>query len=130
VTQPAGEVVKPNSWKSITDEGMPVHGRPYEKGNLYIHFNVKFPDTLSAPQVAAIRSVLPPPKRDEQNGSMDLDTEQVRPLPLPAPFSSTPIQYHVFSEGLPLQQLSDVRRAAAATDFHRTAELSDFLDLV
>jgi DnaJ family protein A protein 2 len=51
VTQPAGEVVKPGAWKSITDEGMPVHGRPYEKGNLYIHFNVKFPDTLTQQQV-------------------------------------------------------------------------------
>ena len=30
---------------------MPVHGRPYEKGNLYIHFNVKFPDPLEAWQV-------------------------------------------------------------------------------
>ena len=51
VTQPAGEVVKPGAWKSVADEGMPVHGRPYEKGNLYIHFNVKFPDHLEAWQV-------------------------------------------------------------------------------
>lgn len=130
MTQPAGEVVKPNSWKSITDEGMPVHGRPYEKGNLYIHFNVKFPETLSAPQVAAIRTVLPPPKHDEQNGSMDLDTEHVRPLPRPAPFSATPYQFYVLLGELPSQQLSDVRKAAAAIGYHRIAELSDFMDIV
>ncbi len=44
-------MVKPGAWKSVADEGMPVHGRPYEKGNLYIHFNVKFPDHLEAWQV-------------------------------------------------------------------------------
>ena len=57
MTSPAGEVVKPGAWKSVADEGMPVHGRPYEKGNLYIHFNVKFPDALTQQQVPS--AVLP-----------------------------------------------------------------------
>lgn len=86
VSQPAGEVVKPNSWKCIMDEGMPVHGRPYEKGNLYVHFNVKFPTTLTRQQVAAIQQVLPSAPRDSsENGTMDVDSENVRPHPLLAP---------------------------------------------
>ncbi len=32
VSEPPGKVIKPNSWKSIQDEGMPVHGRPYREG--------------------------------------------------------------------------------------------------
>jgi hypothetical protein len=35
-----GEVIKPNSFKVVTEEGMPVHTRPYIKGNLYIKFEV------------------------------------------------------------------------------------------
>ena len=57
---------------------MPVHGRPYEKGNLYIHFKVVFPDELSQDQVGALRSILPGPKPSAPlNGSMDVDSEQV-----------------------------------------------------
>ena len=78
IAEPPGKVIKPNSWKSIQDEGMPVHGRPYEKGNLYIHFKVVFPDELSQDQVGALRSILPGPKPSAPlNGSMDVDSEQV-----------------------------------------------------
>ena len=79
VSQPAGEVIKPGAWKSIVDEGMPVHGRPYEKGNLYVRFNVQFPDTLTRQQVTALQKALPPPPAAAaENGSMDVDSEQVR----------------------------------------------------
>ena len=82
VAEPPGKVIKPNSWKSIQDEGMPVHGRPYEKGNLYIHFKVVFPDELSQEQVGALRSILPGPKPSPPlNGSMDVDSEQARVPP-------------------------------------------------
>ena len=61
---------------------MPMHGRPFEKGNLYIHFKVVFPEELSQEQVGALRSVLPGPKPSASlNGSMDVDAEQVRALP-------------------------------------------------
>lgn len=66
-----GHIVKPDSWEKILEEGMPVHGRPFDKGNLYIHFDVEFPDTLSDEQVSALRSVLPAPALE--NGSMDTD---------------------------------------------------------
>ncbi|KAF9595935.1 hypothetical protein IFM89_006216 [Coptis chinensis] len=32
-----GEVVKPDQFKEINDEGMPMYQRPFMKGKLYIH---------------------------------------------------------------------------------------------
>lgn len=36
-----GQVIKPHSFQVVSDEGMPVHGRPFVKGNLYINFDVR-----------------------------------------------------------------------------------------
>ena len=69
LSSPEGSVIKPGSWHCVHDEGMPVHGRPYEKGNLYIHYNVVFPESLADPQVAAIKGVLAGP------GDADIDME-------------------------------------------------------
>jgi len=68
VTTP-GEVIKPDSFKCINEEGMPMQGRSYLKGNMYIRFNVEFPDTLEPQQIAALQSVFP----NQSNGVMDLD---------------------------------------------------------
>ena len=46
-----GEVIKPDTFKSIREEGMPTHGRPFQKGNMYVHFVVVFPDTITVQQV-------------------------------------------------------------------------------
>jgi len=58
VRHAAGTVVKPDTWMRVADEGMPTHGRPYEKGNLYIHYTVEFPDSVSLEQVRALREIL------------------------------------------------------------------------
>ncbi|KAG2333565.1 hypothetical protein Bca52824_004745 [Brassica carinata] len=58
-----GEVVKPDSYRAISDEGMPMHQRPFMKGKLYIHFTVEFPESLSSVQTKAIEAVLPKPTR-------------------------------------------------------------------
>ena len=71
-----GEVIKPDSWKCINEEGMPVHGRPYEKGNLYIRFSVKFPESLSSEEVQHLRQVLPAPPQPQAPMSED-EPEQV-----------------------------------------------------
>lgn len=42
VTTEPGEVIKPDSFRVIQEEGMPAHGRPFLKGNLYIQFEVGF----------------------------------------------------------------------------------------
>ncbi|KAK4369595.1 hypothetical protein RND71_013387 [Anisodus tanguticus] len=45
-----GEVVKPDLFKGINDEGVPIYQRPFMKGKLYIHFLVEFPDSLRPEQ--------------------------------------------------------------------------------
>lgn len=79
VTLP-GEVIKPDSWKCINEEGMPVHGRPYEKGNLYIRFAVKFPESLSSEEVQQLKQVLPSPPQPQAPMSED-EPEQVNCSP-------------------------------------------------
>jgi len=69
-TQP-GEVIKPDSWKCIDGEGMPIENHPFDKGNLYVQFNVTFPDSLTPTQVTAIKKVLP--TGPAENGAMQLD---------------------------------------------------------
>ncbi|TXG73510.1 hypothetical protein EZV62_002089 [Acer yangbiense] len=67
-----GEVVKPDSFKAINDEGMPMYQRPFMKGKLYIHFTVEFPDSLTPDQVKALEAVLPPKPMSEMT-DMELD---------------------------------------------------------
>ncbi|KAJ0083447.1 hypothetical protein Patl1_30235 [Pistacia atlantica] len=67
-----GEVVKPDSFKAINDEGMPLYQRPFMKGKLYIHFTVDFPDSLTPDQVKALAAVLPP-KPSSELTDMELD---------------------------------------------------------
>ncbi|KAI3915023.1 hypothetical protein MKX01_039525 [Papaver californicum] len=54
-----GEVVKPNSFKSVDDEGMPMYERAFMKGKLYIQFTVEFPGSLTMEQCKALEGVLP-----------------------------------------------------------------------
>jgi DnaJ family protein A protein 2 len=67
-----GEVVKPDSYKAISDEGMPIYQRPFMKGKLYIHFTVEFPESLSPDQTKAIEAVLPKPSTT-QLSDMEID---------------------------------------------------------
>jgi hypothetical protein len=39
----AGEIVKPGDILIVRGEGMPAHGKPSEKGDLYVQFDVQFP---------------------------------------------------------------------------------------
>ncbi|XP_051976054.1 dnaJ homolog subfamily A member 4 [Xyrauchen texanus] len=45
-----GQVIKPNSFKCIYKEGMPVERDPYEKGLLIIQFEIEFPDKHWLPE--------------------------------------------------------------------------------
>lgn len=57
-----GEVIKPGDLKGIQGEGMPQFKNPFEKGNLYIKFDVVFPENNFATedQLKQIETVLPP----------------------------------------------------------------------
>ncbi|KAE8709000.1 Chaperone protein dnaJ 3 [Hibiscus syriacus] len=70
-TQP-GEVVKPDRYKAINDEGMPIYQRPFVRGKLYVHFTVDFPDSLTPDQCKALEAVLPP-RTSVQLTDMELD---------------------------------------------------------
>lgn len=57
-----GEVIKPGDLKGIQGEGMPQFKNPFEKGNLYIKFDVVFPENNFATeeQLKQIETILPP----------------------------------------------------------------------
>nr|QKY15041.1 dnaj-like protein/chaperone protein dnaj 2 (DJA2) [Polytomella parva] len=59
ITSLPGEVIKPGTFKRIEEEGMPIYGLALSKGNLYIEFDVIFPDQLSWDQVQKLKSVMP-----------------------------------------------------------------------
>jgi len=46
----------------IQNEGMPIHKRPFDKGNLYIHFNVEFPKSgfFQPKALQELEKILPP----------------------------------------------------------------------
>lgn len=52
VRHPAGTVIEPRSLKGIRGEGMPIYRNPLEKGNLYIKFDVAFPENHFADETA------------------------------------------------------------------------------
>lgn len=56
---PPGTVVEHDSVRRVKGEGMPQHGNPFNKGDLYIQFKVKFPSTLSAAAIKSIKTAIP-----------------------------------------------------------------------
>lgn len=67
-----GEVIKPDHYKAINDEGMPNFGKPFIKGRLYIHFDVVFPESgvLSPDTCRAMETILP-----SRQGNSSSETE-------------------------------------------------------
>lgn len=61
-----------DSYRAISDEGMPIYQRPFMKGKLYIHFTVEFPETLGPDQTKAIEAVLPKPAKAAMS-DMEID---------------------------------------------------------
>lgn len=56
----------------VKDEGMPSHGNPFVKGNLYVAFQIAFPDDLSPEVITALKKLLPGADMPE-----DFDPEKV-----------------------------------------------------
>jgi DnaJ family protein A protein 2 len=73
-----GEVIKPDSFKAIDDEGMPIHGRPYEKGCMYIHFVVKFPDTVDPSSLQLLKRIFPTSQADAPMALDDVEQTHLR----------------------------------------------------
>lgn len=65
-----GEVITPGSVKGIKGEGMPIYRNPFEKGNLYVKFNIEFPENnfISEKSLKLFEKLLP-----DRNEPMDID---------------------------------------------------------
>jgi len=53
-----GDIIKQGDIRVIKGEGMPTHKRPFDKGNLYIKFNVEFPKTINEKHIAQLETIL------------------------------------------------------------------------
>ncbi|CAH1429135.1 unnamed protein product [Lactuca virosa] len=67
-----GQVIKPDQYKGINDEGMPQYQRPFMKGKLVIHFNVTFPEpgALTPEKCKILETILP---SSTSSSSMSVD---------------------------------------------------------
>jgi DnaJ family protein A protein 2 len=66
-----GNVIEPESTRCVEGEGMPIYRNPFEKGNLYIKFEIIFPPNnfIEAPNFKLLEALLPPrPKVDIPHG--------------------------------------------------------------
>lgn len=53
------EVIKPNSTKRLTGQGLPTPKQPSRRGDLIITFDIKFPDHLPGGTKEILREILP-----------------------------------------------------------------------
>ncbi|WIA20060.1 hypothetical protein OEZ85_005923 [Tetradesmus obliquus] len=75
ISSGAGEVIKPGSFKVVPEEGMPVHTRPFIKGNLYIKFEVDFPSSLDADLVTSLAPLLPSSESAANGSAAAMDSD-------------------------------------------------------
>merc|ERR1711974_164919 len=55
----AGVITKPQDVQVVKGEGMPTRGRPFDKGDLLIKFNIVFPESLTDAQTTELLKHLP-----------------------------------------------------------------------
>jgi len=72
VNSEPGDVIKPGDIRLVAGEGMPKYKSPFEKGGLYIVFDIEFPTYEQIkPNIKEIQKLLPAPniskKRKTQN---------------------------------------------------------------
>jgi len=97
VSSPNGAVTQPNSWVCVTGEGMPIKGNQFNKGNLFIKLNVKFPKLgdLEPEVFEKLAAILPASPKvdaaedcDEHVGKVITEEEIVRQIKSSARSSS------------------------------------------
>jgi DnaJ family protein A protein 2 len=79
IRSPFGQVIEPNSVKVIEHEGMPHRGNAYEKGKLFVRFEVVFPKAseLSPELRAAFLAAIPAPDETRELDENDDNTYPV-----------------------------------------------------
>lgn len=77
VSHPAGHVIKPGMLKRVPHEGMPIYKRSDDHGDLYIQFDVEFPENMyaSPEQIKAIEGILPKPPTPMKSSDFDIVDE-------------------------------------------------------
>ncbi|MCL7052037.1 hypothetical protein MKW94_014778 [Papaver nudicaule] len=66
-----GEIIKPGSFKAVSNEGMPMYQRPFMKGKLYIHFTSDFHGSLTSEQRKTLKGLLPVRTSSQLNMEFD-----------------------------------------------------------
>ncbi|KAI1719280.1 dnaJ central domain-containing protein [Ditylenchus destructor] len=74
-----GEVITPDSLRGILGEGMPVPNSPGHRGNLYVLFEIQFPENHFIPEdkYKKLESLLPPKPQSVKLPSNHEDVEEV-----------------------------------------------------
>ncbi|XP_070576010.1 dnaJ homolog subfamily A member 2-like [Ptychodera flava] len=77
VRYPPGNIISPGCTRAVVGEGMPMYKNPFEKGNLYIKFDVQFPENHFADEknLKMLEKLLPP--RPKQAAVAADDVEEV-----------------------------------------------------
>jgi DnaJ family protein A protein 2 len=58
LTSKPGQVLAPGTCKRIRGEGMPIHGDPFSKGNMYVVIKVLFPEKLHESKIPTLKDAL------------------------------------------------------------------------
>uniref|UniRef100_G3PHC6 DnaJ heat shock protein family (Hsp40) member A2b n=1 Tax=Gasterosteus aculeatus aculeatus TaxID=481459 RepID=G3PHC6_GASAC len=76
VKYPPGKVIEPGSIRMVKGEGMPQYRNPFEKGDLYIKFDVQFPENnwISPEKLNELECLLP---ARAENPVIAADAEEV-----------------------------------------------------
>lgn len=90
-------MVKPGQIKQIDNEGMPVYKAPYEKGNLYIKFEIEFPKTLPQDMADKLQKILPPKQAVEP--TKDEDKEKIEEVEMTEAEVANKKQHGHFQQG-------------------------------
>jgi len=70
-------IIKHDEIKVIEGQGMPFHKKTYQNGNMFVHFKVKFPDSLDAKSLQLITSALGPSKPLQKQASTEGAVDEV-----------------------------------------------------
>ncbi|CAG8762944.1 3888_t:CDS:2, partial [Dentiscutata heterogama] len=67
----------PGAIKCIANEGMPHYKRPFDKGNLYVKFNVEFPPSLwiNPEQLKKLEEFLPTRTEEDPSTRPEISDE-------------------------------------------------------
>jgi DnaJ family protein A protein 2 len=62
IKSPPGQVIKPGDVRCVMMEGMPIYRNPFEKGNLFVKFEITFPENNFAneKELKLLERLLPP----------------------------------------------------------------------